>query len=54
MSSLGDVGSGIVADVEVEGSYQHQGLVEDLVDVLAVGFNSSDTVCVEAVAGVTE
>ena len=54
VSSLGDVGSSVVADMEVESSDQHQGFVEDLVDVCTVGLDSGNAVSVEAVAGISE
>lgn len=52
--SLGDVGSLVVADVGVEGGDQHEGLVDNLVDLFSVGNDAFHAVQVEGLAGVTK
>ncbi len=44
----------LVTDVRVECRYKHEGLVEQLVDTLAIWLDARDTVIREGHAGVAE
>ena len=41
---LSDEGSLVVANVGVEGRHEHEGLVHDALDLVAVGLHASNTV----------
>src|SRR6267142_111280 len=54
VGGFGDLGGVVVADFGGEGSDEHEGVLEVVVDLLAVGFDAADAVFDEAVAGVGE
>ena len=54
VSSLGDLGGLVVADVGVEGGDQHQGLVHQLADVLPVGLDTNHAVVCERHARISK
>ena len=54
VSSLCDLGSSIVTDMGVQGRHEHERLVQKLVNSIAVGSDTSNTVKVEGLAGVAQ
>lgn len=54
MGGLSDESSLIVTNVGVESSDQHEGLIDNLLDLVTVGFDASDTVEVEGLTTVSE
>ena len=40
VGGLGDFGCGVITDVRVQGCHQHQGLMEELADPVAVHFDT--------------
>lgn len=53
MGILGDSSGLVVTDVGVEGSHQHEALIENLLDVVSVRFKAGNTVHVETLTGVS-
>jgi hypothetical protein len=49
---LGNLGGHVVSNLGVKAGDQHQGLVEELVDLLLVGLNSDNTVVLEGLHGI--
>jgi hypothetical protein len=54
VGGFGDLGGVVVADFGGEGSDEHEGILEVMADLLAVGFDAADAVFNEAVARVGE
>src|SRR5882724_3276313 len=54
VGGFGDLGGIVVADFGGEGSDEHEGILEVVIDLLAIGFDAADAVFDEAVAGVGE
>ncbi len=54
VGSFGNLGGVVVTDFGGEGGNEHEGVLEVMIDLLAVGFNAADAVFDEAVAGIGE
>ena len=54
MGGFGDLGGVVVADLWSQGCDQHQGMMEVVIDALAIGFDAADAVFDKTVAGVGE
>src|SRR5271170_3837636 len=54
MGGFGDLGGGVVADFGGERGDQHQGIVDVMIDLVAIDFDALDAVGYEAVHGVGE
>merc|ERR1719341_1020873 len=54
VSSLGNLGCSIISNVWVKSGYQHQGLVQQAVDLFPVGHNAHHTVVSEGLTRVTK
>src|SRR6266852_3147159 len=54
VGGFGDLGGVVVADFGSKGGDEHEGVLEVVIDLLAVGFDAADAVFDETVAGVSE
>ena len=54
VGGFGDLGGVVVANFGGEGGDEHEGILDVVVDLLAVGFDAEDAMFDEAVAGVGE
>lgn len=54
VGGLGDMSSSIVANVRVQGSDEHQALVEEFINSTSVSFDASNAVKVEGFTGITK
>src|SRR5467141_3746950 len=54
VGGFGDLGGLVVADFGGEGGDEHEGILDVVIDLFAIGFDAADTVLDEAVAGVGE
>jgi len=54
VSGFGDLGRIVVADFRSERGDEHEGMVEVVIDAVAIGFDAADAMLDKAVAGVGE
>jgi hypothetical protein len=54
VGGFGDLGGLVVADFGGQGGDEHEGVVDVVIDLLAIGFDADDAVLDKAVAGVGE